>query len=227
MSEKRFKIGDRVKVVSIKGDAPKDTIGLLGTIKEKSDSLCYDWRVFFESMGTWYAYNDCDLEPAAATKPGTVKVEIEIPVIPEDKIPAGMKLGNPAYEKRVVKNNDVAYMQVFKDLQWQDGWGKVDHFFAGSVSIVANFVPIEPEEPEFIDREVTTSDHAVLYQVKAPDDFANWRLSDIACHIQFIEYLWLDADGKIIYSDVHFFRTKKHGVCTHVRFINPKYKKGE
>ena len=53
MSEKRFKIGDRVKVVSIKGDAPKDTIGLLGTIKEKSDSLCYDWRVFFESMGTW------------------------------------------------------------------------------------------------------------------------------------------------------------------------------
>jgi hypothetical protein len=142
-------------------------------------------------------------------------------VIPEDKIPAEMKLGNPAYELKVLKRGDFY-------LSWcSNQWLHSEEDYERTIRIVANFVPIEPEEPEFIDREVTTSDHAVLYQVKAPDDFANWRLSDIACHIQFIEYLWLDADGKIIYRSLRFFRHEIHGVCTHVRFVNPKYKKGE
>jgi len=224
MSKKRFKIGEPVKVVSIKKDAPAYTIGMTGKICviEKEGSR-FDYCVCFTDYkgkeATFY-YDDGDLEPADAvteTKPGMVKVEIEIPVIPEDKIPAGMKMGKHPflYCKREKGNTILLSVNI---------WAVCNSYTAGSWGIVANFVPIEPEEKEFIDKER----YSVCGQWYVADyKLTGYPLTAIASHTLFVEYLWLDADGKIIYSDVHFFRTKKHGVCTHVRFINPKYKKGE
>jgi len=145
----------------------------------------------------------------------TVKLEIEIPTIPENKIPEGMKRGTPAYEKRRVHKGDTV---LNAEMQWEKTGNLIGHF-----GVVANFVPREPEEPSFIDRKVESPYD--MYVIVLPED--RRCLSDISSHIDFVEYLWKDANNEEIYKSSQHFRTEKRGICTHVRFINPKYKKGE
>jgi hypothetical protein len=218
MSEKRFKIGEPVKVVSgmVKG--------ITGTVD--SYGRHHDYFVKFDKRQYGFIgsfYDDCNLEPADAVieiKPGMVKFEIEIPALPEDKIPAGMKLGNPAYEHRIVV---VGEPFICGNNEWIDASG-----FAGYHAIVANFVPCEPEEKEFIDINVYSS-KAQLVVIDLPksltdgvSDYLRVNISYARTHRYFSCFVW--ADG-VHFSDNAFYDGKRF--CTHVRFHNPKYKDGK
>jgi hypothetical protein len=217
MSEKRFKVGDTVKVVL---GASK---GVTGTVY--SYGMHHDYYVKFDKvkMASLVAfYDDCDLEAAdAVAGTGMVKVEIEVPVIPADKIPAGRKLGNPMAKYQVAYNQNV-FLDTSSNT-WEICQGPSEHRYR----FVANFVPIEPEEPEFVDREIQIGTASHNYYVNVVGECGNRTLSDAASQIEFVEYLWKDADGKIKLRSMERFRYAIYGVCTHVRFINPKYKKGE
>lgn len=153
----------------------------------------------------------------------TVKVEIEIPVIPEDKIPAGMKLGNPAYEHRRPQEGE-----WYCDVPLRK-WYKSNFNFQKDRHIVANFIPIEPEEKEFIDREVYPGDSCYFVKEGNGEEGGDrvWNLSLVNSSILFVEYYWLGQDGTVYHSSKQHFRRENGEACTHVRFRNPKYKKGE
>jgi hypothetical protein len=148
----------------------------------------------------------------------TVKVEIEVPECP---IPEGMKRGEPAYEIRVTKAGDWC---LHNNLTWC----RPSILNIGKADIVANFVPIEPEEPEFIDVEVDFSkaQFAVINLPKSltdgVSDYLAVNISHARTHRYFSCFVW--AAG-IHFSDNAFYDGKRF--CTHVRFRNPKYKKGE
>ncbi len=134
MSDKRFKIGDRVKVVSIKRNAPIDTIGLTGEIIRESETKRFEWCVKFENFretgyADWFLYNECDLEPAEET----VKLEIEIPAFPKYKIPVGMKLGSPMAKYQIVKPQPEIQGRIIMATNkntysdgLQDGWNNAE-----------------------------------------------------------------------------------------------------
>ena len=195
---------------------------MAGIVTDIYNSTPYDYAVTFSNYSgkeDYWNYNDCDLELASShaepAEPEMAEVTIKVPAISADKIPAGMKLGNPAYEYRLVKKGEWFFDESIS--KWMQAVRDV-----GCSYPVANFVPCKPVE-EFVDKEVEP-DADNMYSVETPAR-SKRLVSNISSHTLFDTYLWKDTDGGEIYRSLQFFRHEKFGICTHVRFSNSNKKR--